>query len=128
MDLHYFKDHVYEELEGAKDYIERAIESKISHPAWCKTFVAMADAEADHAGNLMKMMETYIREMSKEEMKMAHKTVESSTAATSSLMSASAMSSTPSTASHSPEDVYTECMKHFGEVMTYVNNMKRGLY
>lgn len=102
MDVTYFKEHIHEELDGARDYIEKAIESKISHPAWVMQFVKMADMEADHAGTLMKMLETCIRNKP-------------------------ATNPNPLDPSSSPETVYKDLMKAFGETMTYVTNMKRGL-
>ena len=125
MDLNYFKDQIHEELEGAKSYIEKAIEAKISHPTWSRTFAAMADAEAEHAANLMRMMETCIRETKGKE-SVHGKTAEMPISSSTSALSSSAVTSMSS--SHmSPEEIYKDCMKSFGEVMTYVNNMKRGL-
>ena len=106
MTLSYFKDQIHEELMGARSYIDKAIEAKISHPVWSATFVKMADMEADHAGNLMKMMEHAIRDMKK---------------------SVDVQSESTSNVAVNPEDVYRNCMKEFGETMTYVTNMKRGL-
>ena len=101
MDVNYFKEHIREELDGARDYIEKAIESKISHPTWVGQFVKMADMEADHAGALMKMLETCIR--------------------------SKPTNVTPLDPANSPETIYKDLMKSFGETMTYVTNMKRGL-
>ena len=106
MTLNYLKDQISDELNGARGYIEKAIEAKISKPMWSRIFVSMADAEAEHAANLMNIMESFIREMKKNE-----------TRADSSL----------TVSNGSPEDIYKNCMKEFGETMTYVNNMKRGL-
>lgn len=103
-DINYFKEHIKEELDGAKDYIEKAIEAKINHPAWVHTFVAMADTEAEHAGHLMRMLEKCIRS----------KTLTSTT-------------QDPAITQVNPETVFKDLMKHYGETMTYVTNMKRGL-
>lgn len=107
MTLKYFKDQVHEELDGAKMYIEKAVEAKIEHPAWSRQFSTMADMEAEHAASLMKMMECFIRDMKKNG--------ESTTTMDGTGVAVS------------PEDVYKNSMKEFGEVMTYVTNMKRGL-
>lgn len=115
MDLNYFKEHIHEELTGAKEYIDSAIEAKINHPAWSRQFVVMADAEADHAGNLMRMLETYIRSGNKVIPTAGSNTHETDSATTTSNHSSNA------------ESVYKDLMKEFGETMTYVTNMKRGL-
>lgn len=104
LDMNYFKEHIKEELDGAKDYIEKAVEAKINHPAWVHTLVSMADTEAEHAGHLMKMLETCIRS----------KTTASTT-------------QDPALPQANPETVYKDLMKLYGETMTYVTNMKRGL-
>lgn len=108
MTLTYLKEQIKEELDGARQYIEKAIEAKISRPAWSRMFVSMADAETDHAVNLMKMMENLIREAKKNETKINSPD--------------SSMINTPT-----PEDVYKNCMKELDETMAYVTNMKRGL-
>ena len=61
MTLEYFNKQIHEELDGAKEYIERAIEAKINHPMWVSKFSQMADMEASHAANLMKMLEECIK-------------------------------------------------------------------
>ena len=103
-DINYFKEHVKEELDDAKGYIDAAIEAKINYPAWVYYLVKMADNEAEHAGHLMGMFETCIR----------NKTLTST-------------SQDPALAQANPETVYKDLMKHYGETMTYVINMKRGL-
>lgn len=105
MNLTYFKDQLHEELNGAKDYIDKAIEAKIHHPIWSRTFVSMADAEISHATNLMKMMEECIKEKTPSE----------------------TMSTSMEMSTGTPESIYKDCMKAYGEMMTYVTNMKRGL-
>lgn len=112
MDLKYFKEQIHEELEGARDYIDKAVEAKVSNPAWCSTFAHMADAEADHAGKLMAMTKIYLQQHPDE--KIAHNTITPATGtSTQSMVPAS--------------EVYKTLMKDFGETMTYVTNMKRGL-
>ena len=100
-DVTYFKEHILEELDGAKGYIDKAIESKISHPAWTRQFVSMADMEVEHATTLMKMLESHIK----------NKTTPTN----------------PLDPNTSPETIYKDLMKSYGETMTYVTNMKRGL-
>lgn len=112
MTLSYFKKQIIEELDGAKEYIEKAIEVKPQHPRWSMCFSKMADMEADHAGNLMKMLEESIKAHEfKQEMESVDDT------------------SNPGAVSRQidPSEMYKDLMKHFGETMTYVENMKRGL-
>lgn len=59
MDLQYFKDHICEELDGAKEYIQLAIELKAMDSSWAKNLVDMSAAELDHASKLFKMFESY---------------------------------------------------------------------
>ena len=106
MNLEYFKTQIRDELDGAKEYIEKAIESKISHPSWSNCFVGMSDAEIEHATKLMKMMEECMRK------NRGLKSEESSLTSSSTV---------------NPETVYKDMMKEYGETMTYVTNMKRGL-
>lgn len=53
--LEYFCNQIKDELRGAKRYIQMAMESKGSHPAWSKMFVEMSSMELGHASNLYKM-------------------------------------------------------------------------
>lgn len=53
--LEHFQHQILDELEGAKHYIQMAMESRASHPAWAKMFVDMSSAELGHASNLYKM-------------------------------------------------------------------------
>lgn len=59
MDIDYFKTHIEEELEGAKDYIKRAIEIKPMEPAWSKSLVEMSAQELAHANHLFDMFNEY---------------------------------------------------------------------
>lgn len=61
MDLEYFEEHIREELEGAKDYIKRAIELKGMDANWSKTFYNMSLQETDHARQLFKLYEEYVK-------------------------------------------------------------------
>lgn len=117
MDVNYFKSQIHEELEGARAYIDKAIEAKINHPAWSKQFVIMADMEAEHASTLMKMMESCLRTTSKVNTKVT--TIGATEEGVTSMKSTER--------SDSAESVYKDLMKEFGETMTYVTNMKRGL-
>ena len=53
--LEYFKAQIQDELEGAKNYVQLAFESKALHPEWSKLFLEMSSAEMDHASKLYKM-------------------------------------------------------------------------
>lgn len=59
MDLEYFKKQIYEEIDGAKDYIKRAIEIKAMNPQWGSMFLDMSKAELSHASNLYRMVGEY---------------------------------------------------------------------
>lgn len=59
MNAEYFEGHIYEELEGACDYIKKAIELKAMDAAMSKTFVDMSAAELNHATQLHKMFGEY---------------------------------------------------------------------
>ncbi|MBR4377273.1 MAG: hypothetical protein IKP50_00075 [Bacilli bacterium] len=68
--LEYFKKLMWEELDGAKEYIKLALEFKATYPEWGKMFVDMSTAELNHATNIYKMAE-----MSYTETKGAYKEV-----------------------------------------------------
>lgn len=59
MDATYFRDHIVDELEGACDYIKKAIELKAMDSAMSKTLVDMSAAELNHATNLYDMFGKY---------------------------------------------------------------------
>ena len=59
MDLKYFEHQIIDELQGAKDYIQRAIEIKPMSPRWGKLFYDMSMQEATHADNLYSMFNEY---------------------------------------------------------------------
>ena len=63
MDAKYFKDHIVEELDGACDYIKRAIELKAMDPAMSKTLMEMSAAELDHASKLKGMFDSYYKKV-----------------------------------------------------------------
>lgn len=52
--LKYLKDHILEELEGAIDYLEKAIECKKSPMGY--KFYRMSEMEVEHANCLTKML------------------------------------------------------------------------
>lgn len=66
MDLEYLKEHIEEELCGAKDYIKRAIEIKPMDATWSKTLVEMSANELTHATHLYNMANQYVNSIMKE--------------------------------------------------------------
>ena len=66
MDAYYFKKQIREELDGAEEYIKRAIEIRAMDPSWAKMFVDMSSAELDHASNLFKMFEEYYKKVNED--------------------------------------------------------------
>ena len=63
MDLEYFKEHIEEEIEGAKDYIIRAIEMKPMDPAWTRKLTEMSMQELGHAEALHNMFNEYYKQL-----------------------------------------------------------------
>lgn len=55
MDCEFFKSHIEEELEGAKEYAKIALELKTVNPSWAKTFLDMCAQELIHAKNFYDM-------------------------------------------------------------------------
>lgn len=51
----YLKEHIKEEIAGAKDYLTKAIELKAKHPEWAAKFFKMAEMEIEHANCMTKM-------------------------------------------------------------------------
>lgn len=70
MNAKYLKTQIIDELDGAKDYIMKAIELKPMTPTWAKIFSDMSAAELEHASRLFKMFDEYYNIMSKEYTKM----------------------------------------------------------
>ena len=64
MDIEYFVSHIEEELEGAKDYIKRAIEIKPMQAEWAKHLVEMSAQELSHATHLFNMFNEYYQILS----------------------------------------------------------------
>lgn len=59
MDMRFYKEHIEEELEGAKQYIKWAIELKGSKPQWSKNFAEMSSAEVKHAEAIYGMYQEH---------------------------------------------------------------------
>ena len=51
----YLKEHIIEEIDGAIDYLGKAIELKKSHPLRAEKFYRMAEMEIEHANCMTKM-------------------------------------------------------------------------
>ena len=51
----YLRDHIMEELEGAKDYMTKALELKENYPSWSHKFYKMAEMEIEHANCMNKI-------------------------------------------------------------------------
>lgn len=51
----YLKEHIKDEIEGAKEYYTKAVECKAKHPEMASKFYAMAEMEVEHANALTKM-------------------------------------------------------------------------
>ena len=62
MDAYYFKDHIKDELEGAKHYMTKAMECKADGLSWAKKFDEMAMAELQHAESLYNMFIDYYKQ------------------------------------------------------------------
>ena len=66
MNIWYFKEKIPDELEGAKDYIKRAIEIRAMHAPWAKQLVDMSEKELEHATTLYKMFQEYYAKLDEE--------------------------------------------------------------
>lgn len=55
----YLKEHLCDELDGAKEYIQRAIEIKAMDQTWGKMLYEMSVQELSHASNFYKMIQEY---------------------------------------------------------------------
>lgn len=55
--LTYLKDHILEEIDGAMDYMTKAIEYK-GNPC-SEKFYRMSEMEIEHANAMLKMFNTY---------------------------------------------------------------------
>lgn len=63
MDIYYLKDHICEELDGAQDYLMKALNIKEDHPEWAKSFYEMSNMELEHARSLYKMFMEYFKQI-----------------------------------------------------------------
>ena len=66
MTISEFRAEICDELEGACNYIKRAIAIRMSYPAWAKRYAEMSAAELEHASNLYKMFEEYFENVIKD--------------------------------------------------------------
>ena len=67
MNPRYFKDQICEELDGACDYLKKAIDTMAAHEEWSEHFNKMAGMEQEHATTLYKMfMEMYAASQGKD--------------------------------------------------------------
>lgn len=64
MDIYYLKDHMFEEFDGAKEYLKQAISLKNVNNEWSKMFYEMGKAELDHATMFYKMLDQHYRQIS----------------------------------------------------------------
>jgi len=63
----YFKEQICEELDGASQYLKKAIDCVKTHPEWSKEFKRMSEMEQEHATTLYKMfMEMYTGQETKD--------------------------------------------------------------
>lgn len=51
----YLRSHIREEIEGAIDYMSKAIELKKAKPEWATKFFRMSEMEVEHATCMTKM-------------------------------------------------------------------------
>lgn len=63
MDILYYNNQIKDELDGACDYIQRAIDCKETNSDRASTFAKMSEMELDHASELLNMFkEDYSKE------------------------------------------------------------------
>ena len=63
MDILYYNNQIRDELDGACDYIQRAITCKDTNSDRASTFAKMSEMELDHASKLLDMFkEDYSKE------------------------------------------------------------------
>ena len=63
MDILYYNNQIRDELDGACDYIQRAIDCKDANSDRASTFAKMSEMELDHASKLLDMFkEDYNKE------------------------------------------------------------------
>jgi ferritin len=57
MDICYYNSQLKDELDGAMEYVQRAMHCKKDYPNWASMYMKMATAELDHASMLIKIFE-----------------------------------------------------------------------
>lgn len=57
MDICYYNTQLREELDGATEYIHKAMHCKKEHPSQASLFYKMSSAELEHATMLIKIFE-----------------------------------------------------------------------
>ena len=63
MDILYYNNQIRDELDGACDYIQRAIDCKDTNSDRASTFAKMSEMELEHASELLDMFkEDYSKE------------------------------------------------------------------
>lgn len=66
MDICYYNSQIRDELDGAAEYIKRAINCKAKHPEWAALYAKMSEAELDHAKNLIDIYEDDLKSIKME--------------------------------------------------------------
>lgn len=64
MNMCYFKEQIHDELCGAKDYAQHAIEFKAMSKEWASLFLDMSSEELSHANHLYSMAKEYYNKIS----------------------------------------------------------------
>ena len=64
MDIYYLKEHMFDELNGAKEYYKQALDFKGINQTWSKQFYDMANMEMAHAKTLYGMFMEHYKEIS----------------------------------------------------------------
>ncbi len=57
MDICYYNTQLKDELDGAMDYLYKAMHCKKNHPNWAAIYIKMSSAELEHAANIIKIFE-----------------------------------------------------------------------
>ena len=63
MDIYYLKEHMFEEIHDARDYLKQAMKCKEKGSEWGKTFYDMAAAELEHSRNFYKMFSEHYKKI-----------------------------------------------------------------
>lgn len=59
MTINFFKEHLHEEVEGAKEFAMHANETRASHPQWSRKLMEVSQKKMQTAECLIKMLEEY---------------------------------------------------------------------